>query len=98
MTPGRPAGIPHADASPHPAAGGHHAECAACRAPWRFYGTALAPLGFAVVIEVADVLAEEFGVDGKPTFWIYLVVGPLPLDLAFPLAGIGASTRSTRLR
>jgi catechol 2,3-dioxygenase-like lactoylglutathione lyase family enzyme len=39
-----------------------------------FYGKALAPLGYVLIMEVQqtenDALAAGFGADGKPDFWI----------------------------
>jgi catechol 2,3-dioxygenase-like lactoylglutathione lyase family enzyme len=36
----------------------------------RFYEAALAPLGFAVVMEVPGMPGAGFGLPGKPSFWV----------------------------
>jgi len=36
----------------------------------RFYDAALAPLGFAVVMEVPGMPGAGFGLPGKPSFWV----------------------------
>ena len=35
-----------------------------------FYERALAPLGYSVVMEMAEFNAVAFGDDGRPTFWV----------------------------
>nr|WP_228431291.1 VOC family protein [Baekduia soli] len=56
------------------------ADVAASR---RFYEAALAPLGFAVVMEVPGVAGAGFGVPGKPSFWIRPGGPAGPVHIAF---------------
>ena len=52
----------------------------------RFYEAALAPLGFSVVMEVAERQRAGLGLPGKPTFWIYPGEPSGPLHIAFHAA------------
>ncbi len=52
----------------------------------RFYEAALAPLGFAVVMEVPGFPGAGFGLPGKPSFWIRPGGPSGPAHLAFHAA------------
>jgi len=52
----------------------------------RFYESALAPLGFGVVMEVPGVPGAGLGLPGKPSFWIRPGEPSGPLHLAFHAA------------
>jgi catechol 2,3-dioxygenase-like lactoylglutathione lyase family enzyme len=52
----------------------------------RFYEAALAPLGFAVVMEVPGMPGAGFGLPGKPSFWVQPGAGAGGIHLAFHAA------------
>jgi len=62
------------------------ADAAASRA---FYEAALAPLGFAVVMEVPGMPGAGFGLAAKPTFWVTPGPPSGPLHVAFHAADRG---------